>query len=156
MMPRPAAVIAYTCQPTFVSSGSCAMKIRIASALTNPVTTERDTNRISSPSRIQPAIICRTPVRTVAANKYSRPCSLTNVTISSAMAPVAAEIMPGRPPVNAMMTAMENEAYSPTFGSTPAMMEKAIASGISASATTRPASTSFRTFESHSWRNFSI
>jgi hypothetical protein len=41
MMPRPAAVIAYTCQVTLVSSGSCAMKIRMASALTKPVMTER-------------------------------------------------------------------------------------------------------------------
>ena len=42
------------------------------------------------------------------------------------------------------MTAMVNEANSPTRGSTPAMIEKEIASGISASATTRPASTSVR------------
>ena len=58
--------------------------------------------------------------------------------------------MPGRPPRNAVTTAMENEAYSPTAGSTPAMIEKAIASGIKASATTSPASRSFGIFENHS------
>jgi hypothetical protein len=35
---------------------------------------------------------------------------LTSSTITSAIAPVAAEIMPGRPPVKAMITAMLNEA----------------------------------------------
>ncbi len=39
---------------------------------------------------------------------------------------------PGRPPTIAVTTAMLNDAYSPTLGSTPAMMENAIASGISA------------------------
>ena len=43
-----------------------------------------------------------------------------------------------------MVTAMVNEANSPTRGSTPAMIENEIASGISASATTRPARTSVR------------
>ena len=33
-----------------------------------------------------------------------------SVTISSAIAPVAAEIMPGRPPVKAMTTAMQKDA----------------------------------------------
>jgi len=64
--------------------------------------------------------------------------------MTSAMAPVAALIMPGRPPTKAITTAMQKLAYRPTLGSTPAMMEKAMASGISARATTRPASTSPR------------
>jgi hypothetical protein len=46
----------------------------------------------------------------VAASRYSSPWLLTRVTITRAIAPVAAEIMPGRPPMNAMMVAMENEA----------------------------------------------
>ena len=62
----------------------------------------------------------------------------------SAIAPVAAEIMPGRPPAKAITMAMQKEAYRPTFGSTPAMMEKAMASGIKARATTSPASKSSR------------
>ena len=45
---------------------------------------------------------------------------------SAEVAAVAAEIMPGRPPVKAISTAMENDAYSATFGSTPAMMAKAM------------------------------
>src|SRR5699024_9206093 len=52
--------------------------------------------------------------------------------------------MAGRPPVNAMVTAMVNAAKSPIRGATPARIEKAIASGIRASATTSPASTSVR------------
>ena len=85
----------------------------------------------------------------MAANKYCRPCSLTSVTINKAIAPVAAEIIPGRPPTKAITTAIQNEAYSPTLGSTPAMMEKAIASGIRAKATTIPARTSPRILENH-------
>ena len=66
------------------------------------------------------------------------------------MAPVAAEIMPGRPPTTAITTAIQNEAYRPTRGSTPAIIEKAIASGTRARATTRPASKSARTLPNHS------
>src|SRR5690606_7494057 len=65
-------------------------------------------------------------------------------------------IMPGRPPATEITTAMQNEAYRPTFGSTPAMIENAIASGISASATTSPESRSPRALDSHSWRNLDI
>ena len=82
----------------------------MARALTKPVTTERETKRISEPSRKAPAMTCSTPVSTVAASRYCRPCSFTSSTITRAMAPVAAEIMPGRPPVKAMMTAMLKEA----------------------------------------------
>ncbi|MGR6965139.1 hypothetical protein ACU610_11800 [Geodermatophilus sp. URMC 61] len=57
---------------------------------------------------------------------------------------MAAVIMAGRPPVNAMTTAITNDENRPTRGSTPARMEKLIASGMSASATTSPASTSVR------------
>ncbi|GAA2550110.1 hypothetical protein GCM10009861_07360 [Neomicrococcus aestuarii] len=41
-----------------------------------------------------------------------------------------------------MVTAMMKAENNPTLGSTPAMTENAIASGIKASATTSPASTS--------------
>ena len=68
------------------------------------------------------------------------------------MAPVAAEIIPGRPPEKAMMIAIEKEAYRPTFGSTPAMIENEIASGISASATTSPDKRSVRGRPIHSLR----
>ena len=125
----------------------------MARAFTKPVTTDRDTKRISAPSRNSPAPICSRPVSTVVARRYSRPCSFTSVTISSAMAPVAAEIIPGLPPATAVTTAMENDAYSPTFGSTPAMIEKAIASGMRARATTSPASRSPRTLDSQECRS---
>lgn len=50
------------------------------------------------------------PARMVAAKRYSTPWSLTSETMTRAMAPVAAEIMAGRPPAKAMMMAMLNEA----------------------------------------------
>ena len=93
-----------------MSSGSCAMKIRIASALTKPVITERETKRITRPSFRSPAPICSSPARTVAASRYWSPWSRTRVTISTAVAAVAAEIMPGRPPTKAISTAIEKEA----------------------------------------------
>ncbi len=64
--------------------------------------------------------------------------------MTKATAPVAAEIIAGRPPTTAMVTAMMKLANSPRRGSTPAMMENEIASGMRASATTRPARTSVR------------
>ena len=51
---------------------------------------------------------------------------------------MAAEIIAGRPPTIEIVTAIVNEANSPTRGSTPAMIENEIASGISASATDEP------------------
>src|SRR3546814_16100532 len=57
--------------------------------------------------------------------------------------------MPGRPPAKALTVAMQKAAYSPTLGSTPAITENANASGIRASATTVPASTSPRTLKNH-------
>ena len=149
MIASAAAHTACTVHGMPISSGSCARKIRIASALTKPVTTERETKRISVLSRSAPAKICSTPVRIVAANRYCSPWSFTRSTISSAIAPVAAEIMPGRPPAIAVITAMQNDAYRPTFGSTPAISEKAMASGISASATSTPDSRSPRTLPNH-------
>ena len=53
-----------------------------------------------------------------------------------------APLIAGRPPRNAIATAMTNDENRPRRGSTPAMIEKAMASGISAMATTSPASTS--------------
>ena len=71
--PRPVAVIAYTCQVTLVSSGSCAIKIKIAKAFTKPVTTERETKLIKLPNFNSPIPICRTPVSKVATSKYCKP-----------------------------------------------------------------------------------
>ena len=64
------------------------------------------------------------PVRIVAASKYCRPWSLIKLRKTTAMAPVAAEIMPGLPPKKAIVTAIQKEAYKPTLGSTPAKIEK--------------------------------
>ena len=44
---------------------------------------------------------------------------MTRLTTTSAIAPVAAEIIAGRPPAIAIVTAIVNEAYRPTFGIDP-------------------------------------
>ena len=118
--------------------------MRIASALTKPTMTERGMNRISRATPSTPRTTCKIPARMTVAMKYSKPWSRITGAMTSATAPVAAEIIAGRPPRKAIETAIVNEANSPTRGSTPAMIEKLIASGISASATTRPPSTSIR------------
>src|SRR6056297_4062989 len=64
--------------------------------------------------------------------------------MTSAIAPVAAEIIARRPPTIEIVTAIVNEANSPTCGSTPARIENEIASGINANATARPARISMR------------
>src|SRR3546814_17071149 len=93
------------------------------------------------------------PISMVEAKRESIPWSLTNGTTSTATAAVAADIMPGLPPTKEMITAMENDAYSPTLGSTPAMMEKPMASGIRARATRMPARISARGLAIPSRRN---
>ncbi len=84
--------------------------MRIASALTNPVITDRGTKRMSRGTCSTPKPIWMTPATTVAASRYSTPWSSTRPTTTSAMAPVAAEIIAGRPPMNAIVTAIVNEA----------------------------------------------
>jgi hypothetical protein len=106
--------------------------------------TERGTNRINLGTPTALRTTCSTPARMPAASRYSTPWSLTKPTTTRAIAPVAAEIIAGRPPAIAIVTAIVNEANSPTLGSTPAMIENEIASGIRASATTRPARSSTR------------
>ncbi|MDF9792383.1 hypothetical protein M2440_003084 [Methylorubrum extorquens] len=78
--------------------------------MTKPVITERETKRISRPSRASPARIWNTPIRMVAANRYWTPWSRTRSTITTAVAAVAAEIMAGRPPAKAMTQAITTEA----------------------------------------------
>jgi hypothetical protein len=51
---------------------------------------------------------------------------------------------------------MQNDAYRPTIGSTPAMIENAIDSGIRARDTVKPASVSPLIFENHSFLIVSI
>ncbi len=85
-----------------------------------------------------PARIWKTPIKTTAANKYSTPCCATRLTITTARAPVAPEIIPGRPPIKAVINPTIKAAYSPTNGWTPATNAKATASGTNAKATVSP------------------
>ena len=50
--------------------------------------------------------------------------------MTTAIAPVAPEIIPDRPPINAVIKPIMKAAYSPTIGSTWATNAKATASGI--------------------------
>ena len=81
----------------------CAKKITIARPLTKPSMTGCGTIRINFPRRNTPARICRTPIRTTVAKRYCTPCCATKETITTARAPVAPEIMPGRPPKAAVI-----------------------------------------------------
>ena len=72
--------------------------------------TARGMNFITLATLKTPNRIWMTPVKIVAASKYSSPWSRTSGTINSAIAPVAAEIIAGRPPAMAVTTAMQNEA----------------------------------------------
>jgi hypothetical protein len=76
------------------------MKIRIASALTKPVITERDTNRITTRAAA-PGHDLDQPGQHRCGQQVLQPVVRTSVTISTAVAAVAAEIMPGLPPVMA-------------------------------------------------------
>src|SRR5690625_2211286 len=133
--------------------------MRIASALTNPTITCWGMNRMSRANPTRPSTTCNAPARITVAMRYSTPWLATSGAMTSATAPVAAEIIAGRPPTIAIVTAIVKEANSPSRGSTPAMMENAMASGMSASATTSPPSTSVfsnvgvRSTERTDWRS---
>lgn len=82
----------------------------MAREFTKPVMTGWGTNVIKRPNLSAPINHCKIPVKIVAAYKYSIPCIATSGPINDAMAPVAAEIMPGRPPKNEMLTAITKDA----------------------------------------------
>ncbi|NYJ67199.1 hypothetical protein HNR16_001987 [Pseudoclavibacter chungangensis] len=74
--------------------------------------------------------------------------------MTSAIAAVAAVIIAGRPPRNAIEIAITIEENKPTSAGTPAAIANAMASGMSARPTTIPARTSF--VNSFGERNTSI
>ena len=117
---------------------SCARKITIARPFTKPNITGYGIMRINLPHRNRPTLICIRPINTTVANKYSTPWSTTNDTITTAKAPVAPEIMPGRPPNTAVISPTIKAEYSPTNGCTCATKAKATASGTRANATVSP------------------
>ena len=121
-----------------------ARKITIARPFTKPSITGCGTSRMNLPHCMTPAKIWISPMSTTVANRYSTPCCATKATITTAKAPVAPEIIPGRPPINAVIRPTRNAAYSPTNGFTPATKAKATASGTRARATVRPDKSSMR------------
>ncbi len=69
MMASDAATIAYMIQFCPSNCGSCAEKIKIANALTNPTMTDRGMNRNNLAIPKNPNVICRIPARIPAASK---------------------------------------------------------------------------------------
>ena len=63
--------------------------------------------------------------------------------MTTAMAPVAPEIIPGRPPKIEVTNPIIKAPYKPTMGDMPATKAKATASGTSAKATVIPDKRSF-------------
>ena len=74
------------------------MKITMASPLTKPSITGCGTMRMNLPSLAAANSNCSAPISTTVANRYSAPCCTTSATMTTASAPAAPEIMPGRPP----------------------------------------------------------
>jgi hypothetical protein len=89
-----------------------------------------------------PNNICIKPTSTTVANRYSIPWVITSEVITTAIAPVAPDIIPGLPPKIAVSKPTINAACNQTIGLTPATNENAIASGTSAKATVNPDNTS--------------
>src|SRR6056297_1244368 len=122
----------------------CDIKMITAKPFTNPNITGCGTKRINFPSRSTPASICMIPARITVANTYSTPYCWAKLTITTATAPVAPEIIPGLPPKIEVTNPITNAAYNPVRGDKPAIKAKAMASGTKASATVRPDKTSVR------------
>ena len=118
------------------------MKIIMARPLTKPKITGCGTNRINLPNFSTPAKTCKIPAKITVAKIYSGPCEIDRVTKIMATAPVAPEIIPGRPPRMEVTKPITNAAYNPVKGDSPAIKANATASGIKASATVNPDKTS--------------
>ena len=126
----------------------------MASPFTNPNITGWGIKRTNLPSFNSPKTNCKTPIKMTANSKYpmapSIPtigiCLITSGAKIIATAPVAPEIIPGRPPKMEVMSPIINAAYSPNVGSTWATNEKAIASGTKAKDTVSPDKISFFKF----------
>ncbi len=122
--------------------GTWAKKIRIPRAFTNPVMTAAGIKRIRRAIPVKPNRIWINPANTTAGRMYCTPCWCTIGPITSATEPAAAVTIAGRPPMKDIARQSTTEAIRLTFGSTPAITEKEITSGISASAVITPASVS--------------
>ena len=127
-------------------------KITMARPLTKPIITGCGINLTNFPSRSSPAAICMPPTISRVMNSQCSPKLSTGVarpdpisfpfcmrcTMTTAMAPVAPDIIPGRPPAMEVTIPIIKAPYNPTKGSTPATKAKATASGTKARATVSP------------------
>ena len=130
-------------------------KITMAKPLTNPIITGWGMRRTNFPRRNNPATIWMAPTKSRVMNNQESPsismpmpsptlfpCWI-KCTITTAMAPVAPEIIPGRPPKSEVISPIMKAPYRPTSGGMPATKAKATASGTSAKATVKPDRMSF-------------
>ena len=134
----PASQLSFPEASVVLNCSSCASPMTIASPFTKPSITGCGTMRMNLPHLSTPAIICKTPIRTTVANRYSAPCVMTSETITTARAPVAPDIMPGLPPMTAVISPTIKAAYNPASGASPATNAKATASGTRANETVKP------------------
>src|SRR5690606_447102 len=130
------------CPPSSLNCSNWDIKMMMARPLTKPRMTGVGTNRMNFPIRAIPVVTCIRPANTTVANTYSTPWEATSDTNTTATAPVAPEIIPGRPPRIEVTNPIINAAYNPVRGDNPAISAKATASGTSAIATVRPDNTS--------------
>ncbi len=90
------------------------LAMTMASPLTKPSITGCGTSRMNLPQRMMPTKIWIAPIRITVRNRYCTPtpggCAATSETMTTASAPVAPEIIPGRPPISAVMSPTMNAA----------------------------------------------
>jgi len=114
----------------------------IARPFTNQSITGWGISLTSFPSQKSPKAICSIHIKIRVAKRNSTPWVNTREVITTASAPVAPDIIPGRPQNIAVISPTKKAACNHTIGFTHAINEKAIASGTSASATVKPESIS--------------
>ena len=96
----------------------------------NPISTGVLTNLINFVPLNSPIKICATPQLTIHHNKKSLPYFSTIGPCITANAPQAPDIIPGLPPIKAVIKPNKNDAFKPIIGDTVANKLNAIASGI--------------------------
>mmetsp|Transcript_10941 Transcript_10941/g.30934 ORF Transcript_10941/g.30934 Transcript_10941/m.30934 type:complete len:205 (-) Transcript_10941:648-1262(-) len=105
----PAALTVWKCS-------NWADRMTMARPLTKPSIAARGTRRMSLPSLAAPKAICRTPAIAMHAKRYCGPWLATREPVTTAVAPAAPEIIPGRPPSRDTTPHMRMAPCKPTSG----------------------------------------
>mmetsp|Transcript_40897 Transcript_40897/g.87103 ORF Transcript_40897/g.87103 Transcript_40897/m.87103 type:complete len:258 (+) Transcript_40897:244-1017(+) len=136
----------------FMNAGSCAMKIMMASPSMNAIIPVSGISLTSLARRKTQNRTCMIPqMNMVMYSAFSRssldrcgrsPFSAVIWGTTTARAPAAPDIIPGFPPNIPVMVAIQNVAWRPLWGGTPATKLKAMDSGTCMMATVKPEMTS--------------